>query len=568
MKKSTVAGIAGSVRCIPLTLTDLYHQERHGKRLDKTSKARVIRDILPITTTGLELRDLYNAHVEGCFIPKGKTKVIHAIIQWPKDLVDPNDEGWMLRHGIAFAKRVWGEDSIVAARYDRDEKSAAVVDLFLVPKYRKYTKTDPNGKLAVSITKHGKDLAKRLSRMTGKSKKGEPQASPWDVGMALQDELYMYMRDVIRLEGVARGQKKEAPGPDWKSSEQLRTQELDQRDAALYVRKQELDDRKQELDDRQQQIQIDTAVAQAKSKKCVDDAEALAQKIILAASEHVAKWKAEAEVLGREVGYEAGFQEGQAKLKEEQEAASKAKAAAEQNNRESKKALDTAMDERHQAELLRNEAESDAHAIRAKAKQEAASQHAALAQRQVAIEAGLEALLKGEIENDKSIGNHRRTLAFRTDLPSEKKDHLEKTITPAWYWLSCQAERLADITYRRVKAREAQLDACQVSLDDRERNLMKTSLRQEAQKRELAQSWKDLNSLTEKASAAKLAFQDAIAPITGWIHKFEEARGPVRQVMEIAPQRKIAEAALAEPAIQAAQAADADITRGWWRSKR
>ena len=46
-------------------------------------------------------------------------------------------------------------------RYDRDERSQGVADVFVVPKYLKITKANPAGKPAVAMTKHGKDLTQR-----------------------------------------------------------------------------------------------------------------------------------------------------------------------------------------------------------------------------------------------------------------------------------------------------------------------------------------------------------------------------------------------------------------------
>ena len=100
MKKSAVAGVAGSIRTEPLTLAKLADQERHGKREDLTSQARVIRDVAPLITNGLNLRELYHRHVEGYFVPGGKTKVQHVLIQFPKDLVDLSDEAALLRHSL------------------------------------------------------------------------------------------------------------------------------------------------------------------------------------------------------------------------------------------------------------------------------------------------------------------------------------------------------------------------------------------------------------------------------------------------------------------------------------
>lgn len=548
MKKSEVSGIAGTVRCVPLSLNGLYHQERHGKRLDKTSKARVIRDVPALTTTGKELRQLYAKHVEKCFIPRGRTKVIHVIIQWPKDLVDLTDPHGLLEHGIAFGKRVWGEGSIMGTRYDRDEESDGVVDLFVVPKYLKYTKADPKGKLAVSITKHGKELAARWGRMTGKSKRGEPQATPWDVGAALQDELYTYMRDVMRLEGVVRGEKKQRPGSDWKSPEELRAEELDEKERNL--KKWE-----EQLSAQQNQLEIDTAAAKAASKSRVDDAEALAREIILKASREIAKWKADAETQGREAGYAAGFEEARAKLKEEQEAARKLTEAAEQKERHKQLALDAAMRE---AQFIRNEAQAEADGIRAKARGDVATQREAVVKHQIAIDVGLNALLDGDILTGGKNAELRRTLTFRRDLPPETKARLMNAIKPAWDWLSLQAERMQNIIGKQTEAREVKLNERHILLRDWARSLDRTATAQGETKRQLAEREEALSTLIQSVNSVKDAFEDALKPLTVWNQRFTAAQGPLRHAMQLSPKREIVEAAQAEPTVQAAQAADAD----------
>lgn len=242
MKKSVVAGVAGAVRVATLTLAELDKQEKHGKRVDTTSQARRITETPPVTTTGLDLCALYAAHIEGAFIPKATTKVMHVLIQFPRNLIDHDDAEGLLRHAREFGKRVWGEDAIFADRYDRDEKSKGVVDLFVTPKYMKTTKLDRVGRLAVSMTNHNKALAKKY---------GRKPTSVWDIGRSLQDELHAYLRDVMRLEGVKRGSPKVYAGDDWKSAEQLRIEELEEENRRLQEKAAELEAQAKELDDRE-----------------------------------------------------------------------------------------------------------------------------------------------------------------------------------------------------------------------------------------------------------------------------------------------------------------------------
>ena len=219
--RSVVSGVAGSVRLKQLTAATLTIAERHGKRLDRTSKFRAIRDARALTRTGLNLNAQYDKHVRKgeqgneVFIPKAKTKALHVMVQFPKDLVDPVHAADMLDHARAFCETVFGTEAIFADRIDRDEKNEHVVDVFVAPRYRKRTKT--SDKDAVSMTRHLKNLA---------IKRGYPPIPP-AIGRALQDELFEYLRDIMKLDGVERGAKKAFAGPDWKSAEQQRLEELE-----------------------------------------------------------------------------------------------------------------------------------------------------------------------------------------------------------------------------------------------------------------------------------------------------------------------------------------------------
>lgn len=123
MKKSPVAGVAGAVRILELTLGDLTGAENHGKRLDKVGPLRAINHAPPLTTTGLDVVTLYHAHVEGALVPKARAKALQILIQFPKDLVDGDDAKTMLHHAREFAKKVFGDQAIFADRVDRDEEA-------------------------------------------------------------------------------------------------------------------------------------------------------------------------------------------------------------------------------------------------------------------------------------------------------------------------------------------------------------------------------------------------------------------------------------------------------------
>ena len=215
MEKSPITGKSGAIRILPLTMAKLRLAERHGKREDEISKLRVVNSEKPVVYKGLNLVELYKKHTEGAFIPKGKTVVQHALFQFPAELVDGEDAEYMLHHSVAMSELIWGADAVIAARVDRDEKSRRVVDVFICPKYLKQTKRE--SKVAVSMPKHMKELADRY---------GHEKPSPTNIGRALQEFVYEYFRDVMKLDGVKRGSEKSLRGSDWKSAEKLREEEL------------------------------------------------------------------------------------------------------------------------------------------------------------------------------------------------------------------------------------------------------------------------------------------------------------------------------------------------------
>ncbi|MFG1223769.1 hypothetical protein [Xanthobacter wiegelii] len=152
---------------------------------------------------------LYEEHVEGCLVQKGHTKALHVVVQFPTELIDGRDATYMLHHARAFAETVFGTEAIFHDRVDRDEKSMHVVDLMVAPRYLKVTKR--KSQLAISTSRHLKQLA--ISRNRSENLRGQ--------GRALQDAWFAYMRDVMMLEGVKRGEKKKRPGDDWKTPEEL-----------------------------------------------------------------------------------------------------------------------------------------------------------------------------------------------------------------------------------------------------------------------------------------------------------------------------------------------------------
>ncbi|UXN05107.1 hypothetical protein [Bartonella sp. HY406] len=102
MVKSPVSGVAGSVRIQRLSAVAFAAAEAHGKRLDHNGKMRAINDLPPLTTTGLHLSELYQAHAKDTMRSKSKTKALHAIIQFPAQLINHNDKQNMLNYARKF----------------------------------------------------------------------------------------------------------------------------------------------------------------------------------------------------------------------------------------------------------------------------------------------------------------------------------------------------------------------------------------------------------------------------------------------------------------------------------
>jgi len=220
-RKSPVSGRSGSVRIQRLSGVALSAAEAHGKRLDRNGKARSVNDEPPITTTGLDLNDLYERHIEGdptdglgrAKVHKSTTKALHMLLQFPTDLVGGEDGERLLSHARRFAETVFGDAAIFADRVDRDEKSQHVVDLMLTPKYVKETKRSAS--YAVSTSVHLKKLAAKYGKAP--TLRGQ--------GQALQDAWFEYLRDAMGLD-VARGSAKTRPGDDWQTPEELEAERI------------------------------------------------------------------------------------------------------------------------------------------------------------------------------------------------------------------------------------------------------------------------------------------------------------------------------------------------------
>ena len=200
--------------------------EAHGKRLDKTSKLRRIRDQPPLVYGSLDLRDAFHKHVSGCRKNSGlKRPVMHALIQFPKQLkVTEANQQRMLKFAVEFINVNHGGDAVFAARLDRDELSQHVVDVFYTPKYKKITKSRGE-ETWISTTKHAKELCKRHRDEIEKRHGGRFLTGPRQIGIALQSELRRFLR--TKNLNLAPKQQKDHYQPDRVEPEVYKAQQLD-----------------------------------------------------------------------------------------------------------------------------------------------------------------------------------------------------------------------------------------------------------------------------------------------------------------------------------------------------
>lgn len=244
-RKSVVAGKAGAVRIRRLTLAQLKKAEDHGKREDAISQARRVRNAEPVTTTGLDLKDLHEGHVEGAKVQAVRTVALHALIQWPTHLVDSNDAAWMLRKGREFLESVFGPEAVFADRCDRDELGLHNTDFFLAPRYIK--KTKHTQQIAISTSKHLKELAHRngtLAAYNESRARAEEPKPPVDTpnlhlcGVALQTEFHRFLVEKCGLADAQRGSTKRGWDDDWVSAEEL---DIERRQHELAEREREVE---------------------------------------------------------------------------------------------------------------------------------------------------------------------------------------------------------------------------------------------------------------------------------------------------------------------------------------
>lgn len=239
----------------------LSSMEAHGKREDKSSKRRRIRDMAPLVHGTLDLRMAFDAHVAGCRRNAGlKRPAMHAIVQFPPELGgSARNRAQMLRLAVAFINEAHGGDAAFAARLDQDELGLATVDVFYAPRYVKEGKR--RSETWISTTKHGKEIAERHRDEIMRRNKGLFSTAPRHIGIAMQAELYDFLSR-HGLELVSRTEK-ESFDPDRLEPEvaKARQQAQAETEAAARLRAEALD-AAQAVAEQQQKLEAEEAERQ------------------------------------------------------------------------------------------------------------------------------------------------------------------------------------------------------------------------------------------------------------------------------------------------------------------
>ena len=248
-------------------MSALAAQEAHGKREDYTSKKRKVRDVAPIVAHGLNLRELYDAHIDGVKQNSAAKKpVLHFIVRFPPELFDVDAKHFMgdkrerqrmmLKQAVAFINATHGGDAVFAARLDRDEAGETIVDVFAAPRYEKRTKRtkpDEQGQIWASATKFGKELCEKHQseiQRRHSTAKGRLTA-PRHVGIALNVEWRSWFQRVNDLK-LAPKVEKQDPVPDRLETEAFKRVKAEEEQ--LAARSSNLDQREHTISDREKNL--------------------------------------------------------------------------------------------------------------------------------------------------------------------------------------------------------------------------------------------------------------------------------------------------------------------------
>lgn len=216
----------------------IHAAELHGKRQDETSRTRKINNDAPLLVGGLDLNDLYVAHVGDAKADKRtKWPVHHWLFQWPIDLPCTLDaQAEMLRISTDFANNLLGGRAVFAARVDRDETNKHVVDVFCSPLVEKFNVKSGEKSDWIQTSKHLKALCyKHEEEIRRRFPTIKEITSSRCQGIALQSEWRNHLRSLGYA--VKEKQPKLYGDSDWRPPEAIKAQhELDQREEALKVR--------------------------------------------------------------------------------------------------------------------------------------------------------------------------------------------------------------------------------------------------------------------------------------------------------------------------------------------
>ena len=186
-----------SYRCKALDMAGLAAAEIHGKRLDETSQRRAVHDVSPLLYKSLDLRAAYDEHTQNVMKAKNAKKtVLHCTVQFPTSWeITPEIEQQMLSDAIEFVNNTHGGNAVFAARLDRDEKGKHLVDVFATPLFVKTNVKRKSTEMWMSATKHGKQIAeKHRDEIISRNPKGLFSTSPRNVGIAMQSELFSFLK--------------------------------------------------------------------------------------------------------------------------------------------------------------------------------------------------------------------------------------------------------------------------------------------------------------------------------------------------------------------------------------
>lgn len=288
---------AASARSKAGSLDYLKRQEKHAKREDRLAQKR--RDEYaeklkvdpkelpgPLVHGTLDLVDALEAHLDG--VKKNsaaKNVALHMIVRFPPEVLEGEGAGKivgeederkqiMLDLAVKFVNDTHGGNAVFAARMDRDEEGQSIVDVFYAPVYEKRTKRTPpdeKGEMWVSLTKFAKELAqkhepvirKRLMDADNDNKLTSPRA----IGIAIQEELALFMKNEVGLDLDDRNEKLYLRS-DWKSKEEWQASLIAEKVAeAVSQREHELDTRATDLTRQEKDLERDQAeLAQAQVK--------------------------------------------------------------------------------------------------------------------------------------------------------------------------------------------------------------------------------------------------------------------------------------------------------------